>query len=308
LVINQATATVLFPNATIINGTLTETDTYSGSPLTATVSTNPAVQAITVTYQLGSASPTTVAPTAVGTYTVVATVADPNYQGTSSEQLVINQATATVTFPDATNNITTVTYNGSAQPVTVSTTPTGLKVTVTYQLGSASPTTVAPSAVGSYAVVATVNDPSYQGTASETLIISSSTNFGGWENSYNFTGGPTETPENDGIPNLMKYVFDIDPTGPMTAADIAALPTLGTTTIDGTDYLTLTFREYKSLTGVNVILETSTDLQNWTPVTGPSLLSQPVGAPDANGDSTVEMGVPVNGTNKQFIRLNVVMP
>ncbi|MEI6655190.1 MAG: YDG domain-containing protein, partial [Verrucomicrobiota bacterium] len=58
------------------------------------------------------------------------------------------------------------TYDGSPKPVAVTTTPSGLAVTVSYD-GSAT----VPSATGSYAVVATVTDPNYTGTAAGTLVI-----------------------------------------------------------------------------------------------------------------------------------------
>lgn len=59
------------------------------------------------------------------------------------------------------------TYNGDAKSVTVTTTPVLLStVTVTYG-GS----TTAPKTAGSYAVDATLDNPSYQGTASGTLVI-----------------------------------------------------------------------------------------------------------------------------------------
>jgi len=77
--------------------------------------------------------------------------------------IVIEKATAMIYLPLE----TLAYYDGSPKPVTVTTEPTGLNVIVTYD-GSTS----APSAVGSYTVVATVNDANIQGTASGTLTIS----------------------------------------------------------------------------------------------------------------------------------------
>jgi hypothetical protein len=57
-------------------------------------------------------------------------------------------------------------YDGNPKTATVTTDPGGLNMIVTY---SGSPTP--PSAVGSYAVVATENDPNYQGSASGTLVF-----------------------------------------------------------------------------------------------------------------------------------------
>jgi MBG domain/Bacterial Ig-like domain (group 3) len=60
----------------------------------------------------------------------------------------------------------TQTYDGSAKSVGVTTTPSGLNVSVTYS-GNAQ----APTNAGSYNVVATINDPNYQGSATGTLKI-----------------------------------------------------------------------------------------------------------------------------------------
>ena len=61
-------------------------------------------------------------------------------------------------------------YNGTPKSVTVTTIPVGLSVEVTYE-GSPTP----PTALGSYAVIATVTNPNYTGTASGTLVIAQAT-------------------------------------------------------------------------------------------------------------------------------------
>ena len=63
-------------------------------------------------------------------------------------------------------NGTNQTYNGSARPVSVSTTPSGLSTTVTYNGNSSAPTNA-----GTYTVVTTVTDANYEGTATNTLTI-----------------------------------------------------------------------------------------------------------------------------------------
>ncbi len=128
------------------------TQVYTGSALTPTATTTPADLAVT-----WSGAPRTTA----GTYAVTATVSDPNYAGSASGTFVIQKATATVSF-------TTLgkTYTGGALTPDVSTTPSGLSITWT-----GAPRT----AVGSYAVTATVNDVNYQGSASGTFVISKAT-------------------------------------------------------------------------------------------------------------------------------------
>jgi len=122
-----------------------------------------------------------------------------------------------------------------------------------------------------------------------------------------FTGDPTATPQHDGIPNLLKYLYDINPSGPMSSTDKAALPQVGTTTISGTKYLTLTFRQYSLETGITINLQTTSDLLSWTTVKPPDL-SRQVGVDSITSDPIVEVGVKTNGSAKQFLRLNVTQP
>ena len=81
------TVTVPQTAATVTLSNLTQS--YDGNPKPVTVTTNPAGLAVNVTYN-GSAT----VPSAVGTYTVVATVTDPNYSGTASATLQIIAANA----------------------------------------------------------------------------------------------------------------------------------------------------------------------------------------------------------------------
>jgi hypothetical protein len=151
---NLLVVTVAKATATVTLGSLNQT--YTGSPLSATATTNPAGLAVSFTYN-GSANP----PTAAGTYTVVGTINDPNYQGTATGTLTIAKATATVALGSLNQ-----TYNGSPLSATATTNPAGLAVSFTYN-GSANP----PTAAGTYTVVGTINNPNYQGTATGTLTI-----------------------------------------------------------------------------------------------------------------------------------------
>ncbi len=130
--------------------------TYDGTPKQVTATTSPDGLAIEVTYD-GSVA----APTNAGSYIVEATISDPNYQGSASATLTIGKAPAAVVLTGLTQA-----YDGSPKTVTVTTDPAGLAVDVTYD-GSATP----PSAAGNYAVVATINDPNYEGSATGTLEI-----------------------------------------------------------------------------------------------------------------------------------------
>jgi acetyl esterase/lipase len=83
--------------------------------------------------------------------------------------LTLSVATVAVPTPTAVvtlGNLST-TYDGSSKSATATTTPSGLAVSFTYD-GSATP----PTGAGSYAVVGTIADPNYPGSASGTLVIS----------------------------------------------------------------------------------------------------------------------------------------
>ena len=175
----------------------------------------------------------------------------------------------------------------------------------------------ANSITGSFASVVSA-DPSI-GIVSEslsrnhqtlTVTVASLASFSQWEGVYNITSVATATPEGDGVPNLLKYLFDINPAVPMSATDRAALPTMGidTTTTPGTDYLTLTYRQGAYvIDGVTAQLQTSIDLKKWTTV-NTSDLSQQVGNDPNTADPIMEVGIKLTGTGKQFIRLNVIEP
>ena len=129
---------------------------YDGTPKAATVTTTPANLDVTFTYD-GSAT----VPVGSGSYPVVVTVADANYTGTATGTLVIAPAAASLTL-----GALNATYDGSPKPATVTTSPSSLPVSITYD-GSL----LVPTGAGSYAVVATVVDPNHVGTVSGTLVI-----------------------------------------------------------------------------------------------------------------------------------------
>ena len=130
--------------------------TYNGTAEAATAVTTPGGLAVSFTYN-GSAT----VPTSAGSYTVIGTINDANYQGSATNTLVISQASGAVTLGNLNQ-----TYNGTAEAATATTIPTGLAVTFTYN-GSAT----VPTSAGSYTVIGTINDANYQGSATNTLVI-----------------------------------------------------------------------------------------------------------------------------------------
>ncbi len=146
LVISKATATVALDNAVV---------TYDGNAHAATATTTPAGLTVDLVYTGVDA-----ARIAAGTYGVSATIADANYQGSTTGNLVIGKATATITLSDL-----TYTYNGMQKSATVTTVPAALPYTIAYT-GD-----VARSNAGTYGVTANIVDANYDGSAIGNLVI-----------------------------------------------------------------------------------------------------------------------------------------
>ena len=130
---------------------------YDGSPKVPSVTTLPANAPVVFTYN-GS----TTAPTEPGSYAVVATVANADTQaGTATGTLVIAKKQATVTVASL-----VYTYDGTQPRVSATTDPANLKLVFTFD---GKPTV--PVYVGRYAIVATVDDPYYEGTGTGRLTV-----------------------------------------------------------------------------------------------------------------------------------------
>jgi subtilisin family serine protease len=170
--INKAAASVALSNMS---------QASTGGALAPAAATNPAGLAIIWTN----------APqTAAGSYTVTATVNDPNYQGSASGTFTINNKMAASV---ALSNMTQ-TYAGSALTPAATTNPAGLAIIWTN-----APQTKA----GSYAVTATVNDPNYQGSASGTFTINKAAASVVLSNmSQTYTGGALEPTATANPPGL----------------------------------------------------------------------------------------------------------
>ncbi len=182
-VTNSATLTVTKADATVTLANLSQT--YDGSAKPATATTTPGGLTVNFTYN-GSAT----IPTGAGSYTVVGTINDANYQGSATGTLIISKASSSISLGSLSQ-----TYDGSAKPATATTIPGGMAVTFTYN-GSAT----VPTGAGSYTVVGTINDANYQGSATGTLIISkasSSISLGSLSQTYDGSAKPataTTTP------------------------------------------------------------------------------------------------------------------
>jgi len=142
----------------------------------------------------------------------------------------------------------------------------------------------------------------FQVSASGTISFSTwqSTYFSAEELGEPTVSGATATPLNDGVPNLLKYLYDINPIFPMSAVDRAALPSISMT--GNGSFLTLTYRESPTVTGITITAQSSTNLQSWS-----TLTSQQISTDPTTGDLIMQAQVALSGT-KQFLRLNVTSP
>ena len=132
---------------------------YDGSFKHATATTVPTGLENLVSFTYNGS---TTLPVLAGTYNVIATISDPNYIASPAiGTLTIGKAAAPVTLSNLSFN-----YDGSPKTVVVQTVPAGLNVNVTYNGSS-----TAPSAVGTYDVVASINEHDYLGSASGTMTI-----------------------------------------------------------------------------------------------------------------------------------------
>jgi hypothetical protein len=187
--------------------------TYDGNPKPVTVITDPAGLPVTVTYD-GSET----APTNAGSYEVVATITDPDYTGSVTGTLVIAPAEATIDLGNL-----DPTYDGNPQPVTVITDPAGLPVTVTYD-GSET----APTSAGSYEVVATITDPNYTGSVTDTLVIApaeATIELGNLDPTYDGNPQPvTVITDPAGLPVIVTY--DGSETAPTTPGSYEVVVTI----------------------------------------------------------------------------------
>jgi len=102
---------------------------------------------------------------AAGSHTITATYSG-DAQNASSQSAPITQLVNKATAAIGLSNLSQ-TYAGAGRSVTTTTAPAGLQVVVTYNASPALPVTV-----GDYAVVATINDANYLGSATGTLSIS----------------------------------------------------------------------------------------------------------------------------------------
>ena len=154
------------PASPMYGQTVTVSATVSGPGLTPAGTVVFTVDSSTTTATVtGGVATATLTGLNAGAHTVSAAYTSSNgfapASTSAATNFTVSQAMATVTLSNLMQ-----TYIGSPLSATAATTPAGLGVSFNYS-GSAT----APTAAGSYAVLATINNPNYSGSASGTLTI-----------------------------------------------------------------------------------------------------------------------------------------
>jgi hypothetical protein len=236
LIVGKATATVSFGNLSQI---------YDGAAKSVSVTTSPTNLTVSVTYN-GSANP----PTNAASYTVIGTISNPNYQGSSTNTLVIAKASGTVVLA----NLNQV-YDGSAKSATATTTPGGLTVDFTYN-GSVSP----PTNAGNYTVVGTINDLNYQGSTNGTLVISKASatvNLGSLAQTYDGNAhNATATTSPGGL--TVNFTYNGSASAPTNAGSYIVVGTIFDPNYQGSTNDTLVISKAEATVNLNSLNQTYT--------------------------------------------------
>jgi regulation of enolase protein 1 (concanavalin A-like superfamily) len=214
-----------------------------------------------------------------------------------SVSLTINKATATVTLGNL-----VATYNGSARAATATTVPAGLTVHYTYDGSSA-----APTSVGSYAVVATIDDANYQGSTSGTLVITWSWNafqnlwFTPEQISNTDVSSPTADANQDGLKNFFAYSSGISP-WIQAKTENGGFPIVEIQS----GFLTIAYTRLKQRFDFDCIPEVSSDLATWSSGSGFTIQTEVTPLDDVRERVKVRDVVPSENINQRFMRLRGV--
>ena len=117
-------------------------------------------------------------------------------------------------------------------------------------------------------------------------------------------------PDHDGVPNVLEFLFGMEPNSANAGA--ASLANLPTTTTDGSGLHFVYRRNADSVSAVTPVVKYSTDLNDWTPATdgvdGVTIAVEPNGFASGLDKVTVNIPAALTGTGKLFARLGVTLP
>lgn len=234
---------------------------------------------------------------AIGPNSFTARVVDPaGADDYATIEIMVTEAIATLSFENLLQS-----FDGLPKPVTVTTSPPGLDYSLTYN-GSAD----APTAQGTYTVVATVTTPGFTGTSTGTLEIGppQDTNQSGipdfWE--VHYFGGVSanenfalEDPDGDGVPNLLEFALG---TNPLQYTQLPVV--MNVANVAGDDFLRLSIDRNPLATGLIYIVEVSSNLQEGSWRSHDLVVEE-----DSPDRLVVRDSEPLSDGSPRFIRLRV---
>ena len=264
----QATTLVVTQQATALSAVSGSGNYADSLTLNATLTTNgtpvpnePVSFALTVGGVSATFGPATTGANGVATLTVslpagidagtFTGAVTGSFAGDQNDESAVGTGDLTIAKAQATLGFSNLaaTYDGQAQPATVTTNPAGLSgVAVAYTLYGAA--VASPTTAGSYAVDASLNNPDYQATdAIGTLVISPSTPLVTWANPANIVYGTAlgsaQLDATASVPGTFVYTPAAGTV--LHAGQAQALSALFTPT-DMTDYLSVTAQAVLNVT------------------------------------------------------------
>ncbi len=121
-------------------------------------------------------------------------------------------------------------------------------------------------------------------------------NFASSDLSNDAISGPNADPDGCGLTNFARYAFALPARG-----SVANPITVGTATVGGASYLTLTFPRRTTATDLSYVLESSTDLATWTTVPDRTYTA-------GSGPITTQDAMAMGAASRRFLRLRLTTP
>lgn len=281
--------------------------TYDGFSKSATYTTTPAGVAVVLTYN-GSGT----APTDGGSYTVMATSADPLFEGSSSATMTIAPAAQAITFsPPA-----SVPFDGNPLALTA-TAGSGLPVSFGLVSGPATllGNVLTPTGSGPLVVRASqAGNGNHQPAADVDTTITVTSDYGNsdWKTTH-FTpaellvpavSGPLADPDGDGFSNLIEFSMNLDPKASDRHRGLCVYQEVE---ISGQTYPAITIRRRIGYPGMTSIVEASLNLSSWN---HPVPVETDDGTDNGDGTETIQFRspLPLSSQNRQWLRLRVTAP
>jgi Putative Ig domain len=169
-----------------------------------------------------------------------------------------------------------------------------------------------PTVAGSYSIALTAGNSAGDGVSTLVLTVSSTESAASWATAAGLSGNdalPNAVPFQDGVPNLVKYAFNMNGSGPdstiLTPQGVSGLPSVKTTQLNGATVLRVEFVRSRSR-GLVYTPERSSNLIQFTPILG----SQTVTPIDDQWERVVltETSPPLGSSNTAFARVKVTAP